>query len=461
MLALPTLFIEQLRPLLPDGELEDFMGALNTPPPVSVRFNPKKKLDLATFEQNLGLHSEPVAWHTEGVYLEERPVFTLDPSFHAGAYYVQEASSMFIAEALRQHVDFQEDIKILDLCAAPGGKSTLLAALMSDDSFLLANEVIKNRVDILKENIIKWGQTNTYVSNHDPEDFAPLADFFDIVLVDAPCSGEGMFRKDPQAAQEWSPEAVVTCSARQKRILAHAQNLVKSGGFLLYSTCTYNEFENEKNAEFILENTDFQPLTIDLNPEWRVTKLKYGYQFFPHKTKGEGFYLSFFQKNNKENSDGVKFNETKLNFTRLNKKQVEALENWVENAGRFEFFQKPNGQIFMVQKTHLPFVAALDKALRRKSTGIDIGEFKGNDFIPSHDLALSTAVSTQIPTAQLSKRGALIFLKKENLELPDAQKGWVLAQFGGLNLGWLKVLPTRVNNYLPKDFRIRMEIKEL
>ncbi|NJN35547.1 MAG: RsmB/NOP family class I SAM-dependent RNA methyltransferase [Saprospiraceae bacterium] len=300
MLALPTLFIEQLRPLLPNGELEDFMGALNTPPPVSIRFNPKKKLELVVFEQNLGLHTEPVAWHTEGVYLDERPIFTLDPSFHAGAYYVQEASSMFIAEALKQHVDFQENIKILDLCAAPGGKSTLLAALMSDDSFLLANEVIKSRVDILKENIIKWGQPNVYVSNHDPEDFAALNGFFDVVLVDAPCSGEGMFRKDPQAAQEWSPEAVLTCSARQKRILTHAQNLVKSGGFLLYSTCTYNEFENEKNADFILENADFQPLTIKLVSDWKISKLNYGYQFFPHKTKGEGFYLSLFQKKGKK-----------------------------------------------------------------------------------------------------------------------------------------------------------------
>ncbi len=466
MKHLPEPFLQQMQADL-GTELPDFLKALEEKPPVSIRLNPLKKL---AHLSNLPI-SAPVSWCTEGYYLSERPSFTLDPSFHAGAYYVQEASSMFIAQAVSQLIDCQ-DVTVLDLCAAPGGKSTLLASILIADpesigrgnSLLIANEVIKNRVEVLKENVIKWGYPNVIVSNHDSEDFADLKGFFDIVLVDAPCSGEGLFRKDEKATAEWSPESVQTCSARQKRILANAVKLVKPNGLLLYSTCTYNDFENKNNVAFIAENEGFESVQLNMGEEnilekkWESTHHQplYGYQFYPHRIKGEGFFLSVF-KNNTPLSKSA--NLPKLNLEKLPKKHIEAASKWLKNADEFEFFQKHNGDIFIILKNNLHRIALIDKALKRKSLGTVIGTFKGADFIPSHDLALSIAIADDIAHVELSKTEALKFLKKENIELPeDAPQGWVLARFEGLNLGWMKVMKNRINNYLPTEFRIRMNI---
>jgi 16S rRNA C967 or C1407 C5-methylase (RsmB/RsmF family)/NOL1/NOP2/fmu family ribosome biogenesis protein len=450
MPQLPNAFLQNIQSLLKE-ESADFVKALDDTPSVSIRLNPQKWAKL-TFPNT------PVAWHKEGYYLAERPSFTLDPSFQAGAYYVQEASSMFIGHIITQLIDNQDNITALDLCAAPGGKTTLLASALPDDSFILANEVIKSRVDILKENITKWGYPNIYASNHDSEDFAALNGFFDIVLVDAPCSGEGLFRKDPKAIEEWSESAVLTCSARQKRILNNATQLVKPGGFLLYSTCTYNDIENIENAAYILQNADFQSVSVDIKPEWGIVEKKYGYQFYPHRLRGEGFYIAIFKNTKQENIGGVNKNNTNISLAKLPKKQIEAVSKWLQNPDKFDFFIKPNGQVVMVLKKHIPYISQLDKALKRKSMGIDIGEFKGSDFIPSHDLALSIAISKDTPSVSLTKTEALHYLKKENLDLPNAPQGWVVAQYEGLNLGWMKVLKNRINNYLPNEFRIKMDV---
>ena len=452
MKHLPEPFLQQMQADL-GTELPDFLKALEEKPPVSIRLNPQKKL---AHLSNLPI-AAPVAWCTEGYYLSERPSFTLDPTFHAGAYYVQEASSMFIAQAVSQLIDCQ-DVTVLDLCAAPGGKSTLLASILRGNSLLIANEVIKNRVDVLKENVIKWGYPNMIVSNHDSEDFMDLEGFFDIVLVDAPCSGEGLFRKDEKATDEWSPESVQTCSARQKRILANAIKLVKPNGLLLYSTCTYNDFENKNNVLFIAENEGFESAQLNTNEENIVEKLwqstdnqpLYGYQFYPHRIKGEGFFLSVF-RNNTPLSKTI--NLPKLNLENLLKKHIDSASKWLKNADDFEFFQKHNGDIFITLKNNLHRIALIDKALKRKSLGTVIGIFKGSDFIPSHDLALSIAISDDIAHVDLSKTEALKFLKKENIELSeDAPQGWVLARFEGMNLGWMKVMKNRINNYLPTEF---------
>ena len=467
MKHLPEPFLQQLKADLGD-ELPLFIKTLEEKPPISVRFNPFKNSTLS-----LPIHA-PVAWNTEGVYLSERPIFTLDPAFHSGAYYVQEASSMFIAEAIRQSIDnelLSEKIFALDLCAAPGGKSTLLASLLNEKSLLVANEVIKSRVDILKENIIKWGTPNVVVSNHDSEDFLDLEGFFDIVLVDAPCSGEGLFRKDDKAIGEWSPDSVQVCSARQKRILANAAKLVKPNGILLYSTCTYNDLENKNNAIFLSDTFDFESIklnTVSRNSFGEGNGIKektwqnegqnpvYGYQFYPHKVQGEGFFLSVFKN---KTSEKPSLASAKLALTKLPKKQVEIASKWLKNPSDFEFFIKPNGEIFIVLKDNIDAISVLDKTLKRKALGTVIGEIKGNDFIPSHDLALSTAVAEHINHVELSKADALKFLKKEIIDVAESTpQGWALARFEGQNLGWMKVLKNRINNYLPKDFRIRMEI---
>jgi NOL1/NOP2/fmu family ribosome biogenesis protein/23S rRNA U2552 (ribose-2'-O)-methylase RlmE/FtsJ len=370
---------------------------------------------------------------------------------------------MLIAYDLRQKVDFDKSLKILDLCAAPGGKSTLLASLMNDKSILLCNEVIKNRVTILKENIGKWGNPNVMISNHEVEEMAALEGFFDVILIDAPCSGEGLFRKDENATKEWSLESVEICATRQQKILSSAISLLKEGGTLVYSTCTYNNAENINNVDWISQHFDCQSDTIDIPTDWGIEIIKkndvVGYQCFPHRVKGEGFFLSIFTKKNHIPSEKKGAFFIKNNgLEPLSKKDSERLAPWLKPTVALNFYRKGNGVIVGVPKTIAQAHAAIDNALRRVSFGIELGEFKGNDFIPSHDLALSHLIADNLQAVDLDKHEALLFLKKELQSVESDLKGWTLARYEGLNLGWMKVLPNRINNYLPVNFRIRMDL---
>jgi 16S rRNA C967 or C1407 C5-methylase (RsmB/RsmF family)/NOL1/NOP2/fmu family ribosome biogenesis protein len=450
-MKLPEAFSLQMQHILGE-EYQAFIESLAEPTPVTIRLNNRKKT------------SEPIVtngdvlWHADAHYLAERPVFTLDPAFHAGAYYVQEASSMFVAEAIKQTVDITKSLRVMDLCAAPGGKSTLLASLLNDKSLLVANEVIKSRVGVLKENLEKWGFPNYIVSNHDPEEMIDLEGFFDVVLTDAPCSGEGLFRKDPNAMNEWSENSVQLCCARQKRILQAAAMLVAPGGILCYSTCTYNEKENESNAQWLTQVADFEHIKLKVPVEWGIVEKQYGYQFFPHKVKGEGFYLSVFRKTRGEKQE----TRGKIKLNRLPQKKIEVLKEWLQTPDAFEYYEKPDGQIVAIPNILSNEYAVIFRALQKRSSGLEVGQFKGNDFIPSHDLALSNAIAKDLPGVELSKEDALKFLKRENLgtDLSNQPKGWLLARYQGLNLGFMKKIGDRINNYLPKEWRIRMEIPE-
>jgi 16S rRNA C967 or C1407 C5-methylase (RsmB/RsmF family)/NOL1/NOP2/fmu family ribosome biogenesis protein len=455
-LTLPDAFTHQLRTQIGD-EFADFEAALQQTPPVSVRYNAKKMLPPT---------GELIPWCEDGRYLEQRPVFTLDPLFHAGAYYVQEASSMLIGEALGQVVDTSKPLRVLDLCAAPGGKTTLLTSILHPDSLILANEVIKSRVMILKENVQKWGFPNVHVSNHDPEDLGRLEAFFDVILIDAPCSGEGLFRKDPAAVNEWSLGSVQVCAGRQKRILDAAMPLLKPSGVLLYSTCTYNDVENQESGQWVVRDGAFTELKIEMPETWGVVSKPIGYQCYPHRVKGEGFFLAVFQK--KAGFQGAQRYDTLpkkgkeegfKSCKRLHAKQLPEVSRWLAEPDTFDFFVKPNGEVIAFVSNQLNDLRILDNTLSAKGLGLEMGEFKGNDFIPSHALALSLALSSQIPRLELSANEALLFLKKENIML-DAPKGWLLITHQGLGLGWVKGLGNRINNYLPKDWRIRMEIPE-
>lgn len=447
-MKLPEAFENHLSGILGEN-LEAFKAALNTPSPVSIRLNPNKPLDLGPGEQ--------VNWNSEGRYLEERPVFTLDPAFHAGAYYVQEASSMFLKEALKQSIDLSRSLKVLDLCAAPGGKTTLLAALLKETDLLVANEVIKTRVGVLKENLQKWGFPSVIVSNQDPETFADLEGFFDIVLVDAPCSGEGLFRKDPGAVNEWSEDSVQMCSARQKRILRAASMLVAPRGVLVYSTCTYNTHENDENAAWLAQTFDFAPVKLEVPSDWGIEERSPGYQFYPHKVKGEGFYLSVF----KQQGFDQNFTKAKVKLNRVTRWQKEKIRSWIETDrfDSYEYFTKNDGVIVAIHNDLHDAYGSVLRALDKRSSGLEIGMFKGDDFIPLHGLALSPLVAANIPSIELDRDNALRFLKKEHFDSPGAVPGWGLVKYQGLNLGWVKVLGDRVNNYLPKEWRIRMEIE--
>lgn len=432
-----------------------FADALSQPTPVSIRINSRKSVINTS-----GL--EQVLWCTEGFYLPERPSFTLDPLFQAGAYYVQEASSMLLSEALKQAVDLTRPLRVLDLCAAPGGKSTLLASALHPDSLLICNEVIRSRVSVLRENMDKWGFPNVVISNHDPEEMVNLAGFFDVVLVDAPCSGEGLFRKDPDAMNEWSESSVQMCSARQKRILAAAAPLLDQGGTLIYSTCTYNDDENLENVRYLSENR-FRNHPLRLPSDWNIVEKEVdnsvGYQCYPHRVRGEGFFISVFKK--KTFTAPVKLDARTFRSIRaLRTREAASAAKWLQNPADFSLWEKPNGDVMALPSALEKQFLGLDVALKNKGFGLEMGQFKGTDFIPSHALALSTAINQNLPAVALSKENALRYFKKENLVFNEPVNGWLLAQYNGLNIGWMKGVGNRVNNYLPKDWRIRMDISE-
>ena len=274
------------------SDLPAFIESLNESPPVSIRINPHKNKRPAP--------ADPIPWCPFGQYLPQRPVFTLDPLFHAGSYYVQEASSMFLGEALRQSTDLRLPLRVLDLCAAPGGKSTHILSLIGTESLLVSNEVIRSRASILSENIQKWGYPNAIVTNNEASDFQQLKGFFDVIVIDAPCSGEGLFRKDPNAINEWSPDDVQRCSARQKRIVTDVWAALRENGILIYCTCTYNESENEDNLKWLKENYSLDFIRLRTETSWGITEVEtnglFAYRFFPHKTRGEGFFLSVMRK---------------------------------------------------------------------------------------------------------------------------------------------------------------------
>lgn len=433
-----------------------FEAALQQPPPVSVRANPFKT---AAEGHLLFPHAEPVPWCRGGWYLPERPVFTLDPRFHAGAYYVQEASSMFLCEALRQVADVSRPLRVLDLCAAPGGKSTLIASLLHPDSLLVANEVVRQRTAVLRENLEKWGCPNTAVTSAGASDFADLEDWFDVVMTDAPCSGEGLFRKDPDAVREWSLPHVEACAVRQRDILAGAVAALKPGGVLLYSTCTYNRSENENNTAWLAEAHGLEPLRLSIPDEWGIEITDGGYRFFPHRLRGEGFFLAVFRKN----AGPSRVMGTPTGFRSLQplpKNLLPEVQARLRPEADLRFFQTPTGDVLALPAALEGAYRVLDQALKNKWFGLHLGQFKGRDLVPDHALALSHAASPTLPAVELAHEQALLFLKKENFDLPAGApaKGWALARYEGLNLGWLKVLPNRWNNYLPQERRIRMQV---
>lgn len=451
---LPPPFVRQMQELLgPDGFLA-FAEALNEPAPVSIRYNAGKTGSDTPPEPTL----EPVPWHPRGFYLSERPVFTLDPAFHAGAYYVQEASSMFLHEALRQTTDFSQPLKVLDLCAAPGGKTTLVADMLGPGSLLVANEVIRTRVGALRENLEKWGVANTATTSAEVEELAGLEGFFDIVVTDAPCSGEGLFRKDADAVREWSPASVELCAGRQRRILGAAVEALAPGGLLVYSTCTYNRLENEDNTAWLTRTFDLEWLPLQVPAEWGIDATSGGYHFFPHRVRGEGFFIAVFRKKagaEKRQHPASGFKSIKP----LVKALVPEAARWLQPEAEVRYFQTATGEVLALPAALETDYLTLDKYLKAKWFGTLVGEFKGKDFIPAHALALSRLASPALPAIDLERDQALRFLKKETFDLPsDTARGWTLARYRGLNLGWMKVLPGRMNNYLPPERRIRMDL---
>ncbi len=427
----------------------------------SVRMNPFKMEEAPLCDK--------VPWCNNGYYLKERPVFTLEPNFHSGAYYVQEASSMYM-QLVKDAIENQENgfweqaITALDLCAAPGGKSTHLLSLLNKDSILVSNEVIKSRSTILADNIAKWGCSNSIVTNNDPSDFSRLPIKFDLIIVDAPCSGEGLFRKDSQAIQEWSPDNVKLCAARQQRILSDIWECLKPDGFLVYSTCTYNKFENDNNLIFLEQVLGAQIVHIPTNKEWNIIDTpKGGLQFVPGMVNGEGQFMAIVRK--KADTDIFKCNKKEKG---KNKKGGTTI---IEKGCPYTpqgYIAELMGDLVKAYPQNLyNRIKEFEGNLKIVLSAVAIATKKGKDYIPHADLALQSFISEQIKTGTLAKgitpvevdrATALKFLSKETLVFPDSPNGYLLLHYKGNGLGFVKNLGNRSNNLHPIARRIRMDI---
>lgn len=361
---------------------------------------------------------------------------------------------MFLEEAVRQTTDLQEPLKALDLCAAPGGKSTLLQGVLHPESLLVANEVIKSRAALLADNITKWGAGNVVVTNNDPRDFAGLEHFFDLITVDAPCSGSGLFRRDPEAVDEWSYDNVILCSQRQQRILADILPALKPGGVLIYSTCSYAKEEDEQIADWLCKEMDMENIPLQLDPAWKVLTSEngHGYRFYPDKVKGEGFFIACFRKAG-GGLEKSKVSPKKNKLPLLPQKDAVRIQPWLKEGTEAVFIEH-KGEVIILPQQVAADLPLLQKHLYIRKAGVKAGQLTPKELVPDHQLALSTIIAPGRQAIGLTPEQALKYLRKEELQLETALKGWTLMRFGGMNLGWAKVLPNRINNYYPKEMRI-------
>ncbi len=451
-ITLPPPFVSQMEGIL-GNTYTAFEQALLQPSKRSIRLHPHK--------WKTALDLTPVPWHNKGYWFSEEATVTYDPLLHAGAYYVQEASSMFIAQLLEAYVQGKESLHVLDLCAAPGGKSTLICDVLNDQHLLVSNEVIKTRVSILDENLLKWGYNNVIVTHNDPADFARLGSFFDVIVVDAPCSGEGMFRKDPAAIQEWDTAHVDMCCSRQKRILSDIWKVLKPGGIIIYSTCTFNRKENEENMRWMKEQYQAEGLQLNIPSfEGVETSEEQGiptYRFYPHKVNGEGFFASVIRKPAEAEAFDSSGRREKWSKDRKAKEKSsipEITKNILTKADTYVFLHKEEYRCFAEEyKSALEQISMCLKIYR---AGTPLGVVKGKDFLPDVAVALSIHLNKELfNSIELSYDEAIKYLSKEEFLLQEEAKSWNMMCYKGLPLGWIKAMPNRFNNYYPNEWRIR------
>ena len=419
------------------------LDALSGEPSVSVRYHPFKPVR----QRFSGL---PVPWSPEGVILPDRPSFTLDPLLHAGAYYVQDSSAMYVGHVFRSLLPRRDrPLRVLDLCAAPGGKTTDLAASLREavggDFLLVANEVIKARASVLAANVALWGDPSVAVISADPRSFAAREGFFDVIVADVPCSGEGMFRKDAEAVAAWSPETVDHCAARQRRILSDVWPALAPGGCLVYSTCTFNDRENGGMLRWASETLGAEILPLEPGFPGPVGDGVGGVRLLPGLVLGEGQYCGALRK-----TGG---GEWRMRPVR------------VRSGGPFQglldgpMVFSDRGGLVVAEPEGLAAELAAVRFLRPLRSGVAVGAVKGRDLVPDGDLALSLALSPEaFPRVEVGRDKALSFLHRDALALPEAPRGVVLVCHEGLPLGFVKNLGSRCNNLLPPGRRIRMDV---
>ena len=408
MMDLPIDFVQYTRQLMGEELYTRLLEGLSEEAPVSIRVNPFK----CSKDVSIPLKDSEVPWCQYGFYLKHRPNFTFDPLFHAGLYYVQEASSMFHEHVIRQIINHigNKDLRILDLCAAPGGKSIAIRSVLPDNCLLYSNEPNRTRAQILMENMLKWGHPDVVVTNNYAIGYHKAKLSFDIIVADVPCSGEGMFRKDKNAIQEWSKQNVEKCWKLQREIISDIWSCLKPGGFLIYSTCTFNEYENEQNVNWIAQELGADFVTIETKEEWNITGSLIDhhpvYRFIPGKTRGEGLFVAVLKKHATED-------EQRLAHPRMSALKIMTYEPPTSNGKKKD--------------------------------------------IPNHAQALSIRFDKdEYPNVAIDYLQAISYLRKEAIVLPaEAPRGIVLLTYQQIPIGFAKNIGNRANNLYPMEWRIK------
>lgn len=429
----------------------------SAPQPTSIRLNPHKPYHAP--------EGEKVPWCPWGRYLKERPSFTLDGHFQAGSYYVQEASSMFVGHLLGEALggDVPEGVRVLDMCAAPGGKSTLYSSMVGERGVVVANEVIRSRAQTLADNAMRWGVGNMVVTSNDPSHFATsLVEWFDVVAVDAPCSGEGMFRKSEEARNNWSLDNVRLCAARQKRILADAWESLREGGVLIYSTCTFNRSENEEVMEWLCQEKECEHIEVECPEEWGIVRTRAGkaecFHFYPHRTEGEGLFAAVVRKGGAGGSRRKAPKARKSPFGEVERKVAAQIGGYLLGEGAKYHLATIGESIYAYPVALWADMRTIGEQMSVLFSGVKVGELFGKKFRPDHSLALSAKVNKEaFATRELSEEDVHRYFRREELaEVELLKEGINLLLWEGEPVGFTKRVGGRTNSLLPKELRIFM-----
>ena len=452
MKALPIAFTERMRTQLGAEEAESLFAALDSVSPVAVRLNPAK-----CGEEGVWSNGEAIAWSKNGRKLKERPSFTLDTAFHAGAYYVQEAASQFI-DYIISHEELQGK-RVLDMCSAPGGKTTIYSTAVGEEGLVVANEYVRSRANILADNVRKWGMGNVLVTNNAPEHIAQFEGWFDMVAVDAPCSGEGMFRKEEVAREDWSEEAVKMCAARQLSIVREAWQSLRDGGLFIYSTCTFNEDEDEGLLRAFIEETGdvFEPSqSVEIDDAWGIVKGEVGafqtFRFFPHKTDSEGLFVAIARKAEPTTQRTPK--ARKRVMQEVDKNSRKELAKWLQHPDNYTFAMVAD-TIYAYPSVQFKAVQALSEGLTAIYSGVAMGQIFKGKLKP--DWALSQYIGferTAVAVEEVDEERALDYLRKRDIAVGDMAEGINLITHKGRALGFAKRVGARCNNLYPNSLKI-------
>ena len=446
---LPIEFVASMREMLGE-DAEKLFAALDTEPATSIRLNPMKPAKV--------FDGEKIGWSVWGRYLDERPQFTLDPLLHGGAYYVQEASSQFVGYLLKD--DDMSGRRVLDMCAAPGGKTTIYSTLVGREGLVVANDINRSRTLALADNVQRWGMGNVVVTCNEPSHIGAFEHWFDVVAVDAPCSGEGMFRKMDEARTEWSPSSVEQCVARQKEILSEAWRTLKPGGKLIYSTCTFNDKEDEGIVEWLMAEYGDELESaerVEIDDKWGIVRSDIGvfqcFHFYPHKARGEGFFAAVACKKGGVTRRVVPKSRRKV-FAPVQNKDLAEVVRWVDNPKQMTF-KLIGDTIYGYNSAIVDDVVSLSESLSVVYSGVIMGQIFKGKLKPEHPLALFIGCSSSVvPHVEVSEEDALNYLRRQDIPAIQFEEGINILSYGGVSIGFIKRIGARCNNMYPKDLRI-------